>query len=76
MDLGKLESDIKDQLQADQVELSLEGNRLSVLVVAECFESLNRVKRQQRVYSFLIDYIANGSLHAVSIKAVAPAEIR
>ena len=74
MDLAKLEVEMKDQLNADQVELALDGNRLSVLAVASCFSDLNRVKRQQKVYAFLNAFIADGTLHAVSIKALSPEE--
>jgi acid stress-induced BolA-like protein IbaG/YrbA len=75
MDLAKLEVEMKDQLNADQVELALDGNRLSVLAVASCFSDLNRVKRQQKVYAFLNAFIADGTLHAVSIKALSPEEL-
>ena len=75
MDLAKLEIEMKDQLNADQVELVLDGNRLSVLAVASCFSDLNRVKRQQKVYAFLNAFIADATLHAVSIKALSPEEL-
>ena len=75
MDLAKLEVEMKDKLNADQVELALDGNRLSVLAVASCFSDLNRVKRQQKVYAFLNAFIADGTLHAVSIKALSPEEL-
>ena len=75
MDLANLEVEMKDQLNADQVELALDGNRLSVRAVASCFSDLNRVKRQQKVYAFLNAFIADGTLHAVSIKALSPEEL-
>ena len=73
--LVEVQEEMKDQLNADQVELALDGNRLSVLAVASCFSDLNRVKRQQKVYAFLNAFIADGTLHAVSIKALSPEEL-
>ena len=74
MDLAQLEAEMRDGLKAETVELQLDGNRLAVRVIAACFAGLNRVKRQQTVYGFLNDLIADGTLHAVSIKALAPEE--
>ncbi|MCR9278431.1 MAG: BolA/IbaG family iron-sulfur metabolism protein [Pseudomonadaceae bacterium] len=43
--------------------------------MSAAFEGLNRVKRQQAVYACLNDYIADGSLHAVTITAQSPSEV-
>jgi acid stress-induced BolA-like protein IbaG/YrbA len=42
--------------------------------VGAVFEGLNAVKRQQYVYRILNPYIADGRLHAVSIRTFTPAE--
>ena len=74
MDLAQLEAEMRSVLGAETVELQQDGNRLAVRVVAACFVGLNRVKRQQKVYAFLNDFISDGTLHAVSIKALTPEE--
>ena len=57
-----------------EVQVTGGDGRYEVLVVSEAFEGLNRVKRQQRVYAVLNDAIADGSIHAVTIRALTPAE--
>ena len=74
MDLVQLEAEMRSVLGAETVEFQQDGNRLAVRVIAGCFVGLNRVKRQQKVYGFLNDFIADGTLHAVSIKALTPEE--
>ena len=74
MDLAHLEAEMRSTLKAETVELQLDGNRLAVLIIADCFVGLNRVKRQQKVYGFLNDLIADGTLHAVTITALTPEE--
>lgn len=57
-----------------EVDVKLEGNHCAVRVVSEAFEGLRAVKRQQMVYAGLNELIANGSIHAVNIQALTPAE--
>ncbi len=55
-------------------EVSGEGNHFDVQVVSEAFEGLRAVRRQQLVYAAVNDWIKDGSLHAINIKALTPAE--
>ena len=59
--------DVSWQVDGDGYHNQVEG-------VGVVFDGLNAVKRQQYVYSLLNEYIANGSLHAVSIATFTPAE--
>lgn len=52
-----------------QVQVQVEGNRATIEVVSERFNQMNRVQRQQAVYGCIEDFIADGSLHAVTIRA-------
>lgn len=56
------------------VAVSGEGNRFEIRVVARAFEGLSRVKRQQAVYAAIGDLISSGAVHAVTIRALTPAE--
>lgn len=56
------------------VQVSIEGSHCDVIVVGDVFEGLRAVKRQQMVYAGLSQQIADGSIHAVNIKALTPAE--
>lgn len=51
-----------------------EGYHNLIEVVSDAFEGVSPVKRQQMVYAPLTDLITGGTLHAVKISAVTPAE--
>ena len=51
-----------------------DDHRMEIRVIAEAFNGLSRVKKQQLVYAAIADLIADGRLHAVSIQALTPAE--
>jgi len=46
----------------------------SVRIVAETIAGLSRVERQRRVYAVLAEEMA-GSVHALSLTALSPAEV-
>ena len=60
---------ILDGIAGCQVGVVISGNRAEISVVIESFEQLNRVKRDQKVYRYVKDYIADGTLHAVTVSA-------
>ena len=66
----RIESAIPDAV----VAVSGEGNRFEIRVVAGAFEGLSRVKQQQAVYAAIGDLISSGAVHAVTIRALTPAE--
>lgn len=51
-----------------------DGKHYSAVVISPAFAGKNRVQKQQLVYATLNDYIANGTLHAISIKTFTPEE--
>lgn len=67
---GRLERAFADA----EVDVAGEGNRYQLQVVAAAFEGLGRVQRQQAVYAAIGDLISSGAIHAVTIRALAPAE--
>lgn len=70
--------DVKALLAAEfpeaTVDASTDGYHFEVSVISDSFEGLNAVKRQQAVYKALNAQIKDGSIHAVKIKAMTPAE--
>jgi len=56
------------------VTVNLDGNRAVIEVVSEAFADMNRVQKQQAVYACIQEYIADGRLHAVTIKTELPAD--
>ena len=63
---------VSEAFPGASVGVVVEGNRVLIEVVSDTFAGLNRVKRQQAVYACIQDFIADGSLHAVTIKAAEP----
>jgi acid stress-induced BolA-like protein IbaG/YrbA len=57
-----------------EVEVVVDGNRALITVVSEAFAGRTRVQKQQAVYACIQQFIADGSLHAVTIRALTPAE--
>ncbi len=56
------------------VEVVVDGNRALITVVSAAFEGLSRVQKQQMVYACIDGFIRDGSLHAVTIRALTPDE--
>lgn len=57
-----------------QWDVSGDGYKYEIDAVSPVFADLNLVKRQQFVYKILNPYIADGRIHAVTIRTSTPAE--
>ncbi|MBF7730314.1 BolA family protein [Pseudomonas sp. N040] len=64
--------EVRDFLQARlpgvQVEVEGEGCNFQLNLISDELASLSPVKRQQQVYAHLNAWIADGSIHAVTMK--------
>lgn len=67
MDTSAIETILAEALPGCELTLAAEGNKLSLRIVADEFEGLSRVKRQQKIYALLNDRIQSGEIHAVSM---------
>lgn len=76
MDIKQIEQLLAEQLQLSEVYVKAEGSHFAVTAVGEHFAGLSRVKQQQLVYSPLTAAIADGSIHAVTIKTFTPEQWR
>lgn len=72
MDAEQIENLLKEQVEVNEIHVQLDGANVNIIAVGDVFASLSRVKRQQLVYSPLKPLIADGTLHAVSIKTYTP----
>ena len=52
------------------------GGHFNVIVVSERFEGLGRIARHRAIYAVLADQLGGGAIHALSAKALTPAEWR
>ena len=67
---------IRSRIPDARVDVAVEGNGARITVVSREFEGMSRVKKQQAVYACIDGLIADGTLHAVTIRALTPDEAR
>ena len=60
---------LNKQLPNCNIKVKGSNGHFDINVTGEIFLGLNSVKRQQLVYQIINEYIKNGTIHAVSIKA-------
>ncbi|WP_417344984.1 BolA family protein [Ferrimonas sp.] len=65
---------LKGTMDLDEVIVTSEGTHYKVIAVGDVFDGMSKVKRQQAVYGPLMERITDGTLHALTIKALTPAE--
>ncbi|MYM64638.1 BolA family protein [Pseudomaricurvus sp. HS19] len=65
---------LQAQIADSQVQVSIDGSHVNVVVVSPAFEGLTPVKKQQLVYAVLSEQIASGVIHAVHMKTYTPAQ--
>ena len=76
MDPKEIEVRLKDAIDLTEVHVTGENSHYQVIAVGEVFADLSRVKQQQLIYAPLQDKIADGSIHALTIKAYTPEKWR
>lgn len=74
------EDDIKEMIESNLpdslVTVTGDGRHFEAHVVWSLFEGMTLLARQRHVFSALGDNIRNGNIHALSIKAKTPTEIK
>ena len=63
------------QLDGCEFIVEGEGSNFQITAIGEVFADLSPVKKQQFVYGALTEKIADGSMHAVTIKTYTPDQI-
>lgn len=76
MESAEVRGLIEAGLPGCQLTVDGEACNFSVVVVAEAFEGLSPVKRQQKVLETVRAPLATGALHAISMKVYTPSEWR
>ncbi|APQ13811.1 MULTISPECIES: BolA family protein [Pseudomonadaceae] len=68
MQAQEVKSLLEAKLADTQVEVEGEGCNFQLYLISDELQALSPVKRQQQVYSHLQPQIADGSIHAVTMK--------
>ncbi len=74
MDAATVKALLQAQLPDCDIQVQGEGANYDITVVGTVFEGLRPVKKQQLVYAALTGQIADGTIHAVNIRALTPDE--
>jgi acid stress-induced BolA-like protein IbaG/YrbA len=59
---------LKSELTLVDVKVKSEGSHFQIIAVDNRFEEMSRVKKQQLIYGPLAEKIADGTMHAITIK--------
>jgi len=62
------------ELALHEVKVKSEGTHFQIMAIDDRFDDMSRVKRQQLVFAPLSDLIADGTIHAVTIKTFSTAQ--
>lgn len=65
---------IEATLQQSTAIVKGDGKHFTALVISTAFTGKSRIQKQQLVYNAVAEQIANGTLHALSIKTFTPEE--
>ncbi|MCG6943443.1 MAG: BolA/IbaG family iron-sulfur metabolism protein [Thiohalocapsa sp.] len=65
---------IRAGLPGAEVTVTGDGAHFDAIVVSEAFDGLTPIKKQRLVMDTVRAQIASGELHALSIKALTPAQ--
>ena len=65
---------IETGIQDATVIVDGDGRHFNAIVISPVFAGKNRIEKQQLVYATLQQQIADGTLHAISIKTFTPDE--
>lgn len=74
MDTQQIENLIQTGIPDAEVTVSGGEGKFEATVVSNAFEGLMPVKRHQLVYATVREQIADGSLHALTIRPLTPEE--
>ena len=68
MDVSKIQDILSAVEGFSEVHVRVQESHYEIIVISDIFEDMKKVQQQQAVYAPLMDYIASGAMHAVTIK--------
>lgn len=74
MENKEIETLLVAELGLTEVKVTSDGSHYQIIAVSDKFEGMSRVKKQQFIYAPLSAQIADGSMHAISIKTFSEKE--
>ena len=74
MEPTEIKAILEQALTLDEIFVKGEGSHFEVIAVSALFENISSVKKQQMIYAPLMEHIATNVIHALTIKALTPAQ--
>jgi acid stress-induced BolA-like protein IbaG/YrbA len=74
MNIEIIKEKLESALVLQECIVKGENGSFQVIVVADFFNGMSRVKKQQTIYAPLTEEIASNEIHALTIKALTPDE--
>jgi len=68
LDVCEIEKIINDAIKLDELHVAFDGSQCKIIAVADLFDDLSRVKKQQVISAPLSQVIKDGVIHAITIK--------
>lgn len=65
---------VRKELPDCEIEVQNDGNHYLVVAIGDRFEGMSPVKKQQLIYGALNQQLAEGTIHALTIRAFTPAQ--
>lgn len=72
MEAAEVKAILEQALELTECHVESDGSHYKVTAVGDMFADLSRLKAQQAIYQPLAEPIANGTLHALTIKTYTP----
>ncbi|MDN4502026.1 BolA family protein [Alteromonadaceae bacterium BrNp21-10] len=72
MQISEIEDLLHSALSLSELKITGEGASFQIVAVGDIFDGVSRLKKQQIIYAPLKQQIADGSIHAITIKAFTP----
>lgn len=72
MDVTEVKALLEQALELTECYVEGDGSHYKVTAVGEIFDGMSRLKSQQAIYQPLSEKIADGTLHALTIKTYTP----
>lgn len=74
MDIDSIRELLERNIPNSEVLVTGDGRHFEARVISPLFEGMSLIQRQRIVYQYVGDYLREGTLHALSIKAKTPSE--
>ncbi|MBK4765286.1 MAG: BolA/IbaG family iron-sulfur metabolism protein [Pantoea sp. Brub] len=68
MDNNKIKQLLNDELKLQHLYVKSNNKYIQIIAVGDIFNGLSHVNKQKIIYAPLMKYIANNTIHAISIQ--------